>query len=171
MVNCEQNCWRLIFSQPLSYTKHDKKFHVQMHQGIFGIRKLLYTLYNMMLAYMIMNRHGEGVLNMEIIVLVLAMHFIVINANFKEIYNDLFKTYIRWFAILGLIFGGILGKTITMPDFILAYLFSLMGGIITYTALKDELPKTSHRAPFHFLAGVICFALLILSVSYYGQTH
>ncbi|NOR81565.1 MAG: hypothetical protein GQ529_12165 [Methyloprofundus sp.] len=52
-----------------------------------------------------------------------------------------------------------------------AYTFALIGGIITYTALKQELPKTSHRAPFHFLAGVVCFTLLILSVPYFGQAH
>mgnify|MGYP000217416860 CR=1 FL=1 len=161
----------LIDTLELNYTNNDKKCHKQVHQSIFGVRKLFYTLYNMMLAYMIMNRHGEGVLNMNIIVIVLAMHFIVINANFKEMYNDLFKRYIRWFAVLGLIFGGILGKTVTVPDFIVAYIFSLLGGVITYTALKEELPKTSHRAPFHFLAGVVCFALLIMSAPYYGQTH
>jgi len=161
----------LIDTLELSYIEQDKRFHERVHQGIFGVRKLLYTFYNMMLAYMIVNRHGEGILHMKIIVTVLAMHFIVINANFKEIYNDLFKRYIRWFAILGLIIGGILGKTVAVPNFILAYLFSLLGGIITYTALKEELPKTSHRAPFHFLAGIVCFSLLILSVPYFAQGH
>ena len=155
----------------LSYTERDKKIHVKIHQSIFGIRKVLYTLYNMMLAYMIVTRQGEGMLNMKIIVLVLSMHFIVLNANFKEVYHELFKTYVRWFAILGLVLGGVLGKTIHLPEFILAYVFALIGGIITYTALKQELPKTSHRAPFHFIAGVVCFALLILSVPYYGQVH
>lgn len=159
----------LIDTLELNYSEHNKRCHVQIHQGIFGLRKLLYTLYNMMLAYMIVNRHNEGLLSMKIIVIVLVMHFIVINANFKEIYNALLQRYIRWFAVLGLIFGGILGKIVTIPDFILAYLFSLIGGIITYTALKEELPKTSHRAPFHFLAGVVCFSLLILSVPYFGQ--
>ena len=161
----------LIDTLELSYTEHDQKCHDQVHQGIFGIRKLLYTFYNMMLAYMIVNRHNEGILSMKIIVVVLVMHFIVINASFKEIYHETFKKYIRWFAVLGLICGGILGKTVTIPDSILAYLFSLIGGIITYTALKEELPKTNHRAPFHFLTGVVCFALLILSVPYFGQSH
>jgi len=155
----------------LSYTEEGKKCHEQVHQSIFGIRKLLYMLYNVMLAYMIVNRHNEGVLSMKIIVLVLSMHFIVLNANFREIYQELFKQYVRWFAVLGLILGGVLAKTVTIPGFILAYVFALIGGIITYTALKQELPKTNHRAPFHFLAGVVCFSLLILSVPYFGQAH
>ena len=161
----------LLDTLELSYTEQSKKCHDQVHQSIFGIRKLLYTFYNMMLAYMIVNRHNEGILSMKIIVLILAMHFIVLNANFREIYKELFKKYIRWFAVLGLILGTVLAKVFTVPDFILAYVFALVGGIITYTALKQELPKTNHRAPFHFLAGVVCFSLLILSVPYFGQIH
>jgi len=142
-----------------------------VHQGIFGIRKLLYTLYNMMLAFMIVNRQHESMLSMKIIIVVLAMHFIVLNASFKEIYHERFKIYIRWFAVLGLIVGAALAKAVTIPGYIFAYTFALIGGVITYTALKQELPKTNHRAPFHFLAGVVCFTLLILSVPYFGQAH
>ena len=161
----------LLDTLELSYIERDKKCHTHVHQGIFGIRKFLYILYNMMLAYMIVHRHNDGVLTMKIIVMVLSMHFIVINASFKEIYPELFKKYIRWFAILGLVLGGVLARTVKMPDFIVAYLFALIGGIITYTALKQELPKTNHRAPFHFLAGVVSVTLLILSVPYFGQAY
>jgi hypothetical protein len=76
-------------------------------------------LYNMMLAYMLVNRHIEGLISVKIIVLVLSMHFIVLNAYFIEVYNELFKTHVRWFAILGLIIGGVLAKTLTVPDYIL----------------------------------------------------
>ncbi|NOQ15782.1 MAG: hypothetical protein GQ581_01850 [Methyloprofundus sp.] len=161
----------LLDTLEMRYAEHDKQCDRQVHLSIFGIRKLLYTFYNMMLAYMIVNRHTEGVLSMKIIVLVVAMHFIVLNANFKETYHDLFKKYIRWFAVLGLVLGGVLAKAVIIPSFVLAYLFALIGGVITYTALKQELPKTNHRAPFHFLAGIICFTLLILSVPYFGQVH
>lgn len=160
----------LLDTLELNYIESDKKYHRHVHQGIFGIRKLLYLLYNLMLAYMIMHRHTESALSMKIIVIILSMHFIVINANFKEIYPELFKTTIRWFAVLGLIFGGIIGKVMVMPDSIVAYLFALIGGIITYAALKQELPKTHHRAPLHFLAGVVSVTLMILSVPYFGQT-
>ena len=102
----------LLDTLELSYKDHDKKCHTQVHQSIFGMRKLLYTFYNMMLAYMIVNRHNEGVLVMKIIVVVLSMHFIVLNASFIEIYHELFKKYIRWFAVLGLVLGGVLAKTI-----------------------------------------------------------
>lgn len=161
----------LLDSLELNYTEQEKKCHKQVHRGIYVIRKLLYVLYNMMVAYMIVNRHNEGILSMKIIIVVLSMHFIVLNANFKEIYHDLFTKHIRWFAISGLILGAVLGKTIYLPGFVLAYVFALIGGIITYISLKQELPKTNHHSPFHFLAGVVCFSLLILSVPYFSQAH
>jgi len=161
----------LLDTLELSYTEQKKKCHKQIHKSIYVIRKLLYVLYNMMVAYMIVNRHNESILSMKIIIIVLSLHFIVLNANFKEIYHDLFTNHIRWFAIIGLILGAILGKTIILPGFILAYVFSLIGGVITYIALKQELPKTNHHSPFHFLAGIVCFSLLILSIPYFSQTH
>lgn len=88
----------LLDTLELSYTEHEIKYHKQVHLGIFGVRKLLYMLYNMMLAYMIVNRHNDGVLSMKIIVMVLSMHFIVFNAAFKETYHELFKKYICCFG-------------------------------------------------------------------------
>ncbi len=161
----------LLDTLELRYTEHKNQQHKQIHKNIFIIRKLLYMLYNLMVAYMIVNRHSEGVLSMKMIVVVLAMHFIVLNANFRETYPELFKKHIRWFAIIGLVLGAVLGKITALPSFTLSYLFALIGGTLTYIALKQELPKTNHRSPFHFLAGVVCFSLLILSIPYFGQTH
>ena len=146
----------------------DKK---QIYQSIYLVRKLLYTLYNFMVGYMLVNRHSEGILSMKMMVIVLVMHFIVLNANFKEIYPALFRKQIRWFAIFGLVLGAALGLTIVLPDYVLSCLFALIGGTLTYIALKQELPKTNHRSPFHFLLGVICFSVLILSIPYFGQAH
>lgn len=161
----------LLDTLELSYTKHKNKQHKHIHNSIYLTRKLLYMLYNLMVAYMIVNRHSEGALSMKMIVVVLAMHFIVLNANFRETYPELFKRHIRWFAIIGLVLGAVLGMINVLPSFTLSYLFALIGGTLTYIALKQELPKTNHRSPFHFLAGVVCFSLLILSIPYFGQAH
>ena len=161
----------LLDTLEISYAGNESRHHHKIHHSIFVKKTLVYIFYNAMLAYIIIRRPGEGLMNMKLIVVALSMHFIVINANFKDNYNALFIKYIRWFAVLGLISGAILGKTMDLPHYILAYLFALIGGIITYIALKEELPKTNHRAPFHFLSGVVCYALLALAIPYVGHMH
>ena len=161
----------LLDTLELNYVENQSKHHRRVHYGIFAKKTGLYIFYNAMLAYMIVRRHGEGVLNMKLIVVALSLHFIVINANFIELYETLFIKYTRWFAALGLLVGAIIGATLNLSGYILPYLFALIGGMITYIALKEELPKTRHRAPFHFLSGVALYALLTLAIPYYGNMH
>lgn len=158
----------LLDTIELNYAEQHPGIQRKIHHSVFTIKNLQYVFYNIMIGYMIINRRGEGLLHMEFIILAIAVHFIVMNATFREDYKELFAKYTRWLAVLGLVIGTIIGILMDMPDNLLAYLFSFIGGIITYTALKEELPKTSHRAPFHFLAGVALYTLLILAIPYIG---
>ncbi len=161
----------LLDTLELNFHHHKTKHQQPINNSIYLIRKLLYLFYNLMMAYMIVNRYSENMFSIKIIVVVLSMHFIVLNTNFRAIYPELFKKQIRWFAIIGLILGGSFGLITALPEVILAYLFSFIGGTLTYIALKQEPPKTQHRSPFHFLAGIICFLVLILAIPYLGKIH
>ncbi len=99
------------------------------------------------------------------------LHFIIINIRVHERFGELFEKYMRWPAAGGLVIGWILGVTIDLPDAVIVTVFSLIGGMITYIALKSELPQTGHKAPFHFLAGALIYALVVLAIPYFGLSH
>ncbi len=147
---------------------------VQQHKHnmpLFSLRCILYILYNIMIAYIITQRPGVGLINITLIALALMLHFMVINVSAHEKYGTLFEKYMRWPAAIGLISGWVLGLMIDLPEIITVTVFSVIGGMITYVALKRELPQTGHRAPFHFLAGAVIYAFIVLAIPYFGMSH
>lgn len=152
----------------------EKSNPLQQHKyytPFFVLRSVLYVLYNIMIAYIITQRPGEGIINITLIAIALMFHFIVINVRGHEKYGKLFERYMRWPAAGGLIIGWVLGILINIPDVITLTVFSLIGGMITYIALKSELPQTEHRAPFHFLTGVAIYAIIALAIPFFGRSH
>jgi len=143
------------------------KYHIHL----FSTRTFLYLLYNVMIAFIITQRPGEGLINIMLITIALMLHFIVLNASFQETYEELQDRFIRWFATSGLLIGWLLGIMIEVPVSITATIFSLIGGMITYVALKSELPQTKHKAPFHFLAGAFLYACIALAIPFFGLSH
>ncbi len=139
------------------------------YMQLFAVRAILYILYNIMIAYIITQRPGEGIINITLIAIALMLHFIVVNIRALETYGKLFGKYLRWPAAGGLLLGWILGITVELPETIIVTTFSLIGGMITYIALKSELPQTKHRAPFHFLAGAVIYAVIVLAIPYFGH--
>jgi hypothetical protein len=138
---------------------------------IFILRGFFYVLYNIMIAYIITQRPGEGIVNITLISVALLLHFIVINNRGLEAYGKIFVRYIRWPAVTGLLSGWILGIVTDLPDELVVTVFSMIGGMITYVALKSELPQTKHKAPFHFFAGALLYAIIVLAIPYFGLSN
>lgn len=138
---------------------------------LFSTRTILYCLYNIMISYIVTERPGEGLLNIALITIALMLHFIVINVRGHEKYGELFSRYMRWPAAGGLIVGWVLGIIVDIPDAITVTIFSTIGGMITYIALKSELPETNYRAPYHFLAGAFIYTIISLAIPYFGLSH
>jgi hypothetical protein len=141
------------------------------YMPLFSLRCLLYFLYNIMIAYIITQRPGEGIINITLIAIALMLNVVVINTRAREAYGELFDRYIRWPAAVSLLLGWTLGVTFDLPDRLTVTVFSLIGGMITYVALKSELPQKGHKAPLHFFAGAIIYALVVLAIPFFGLSH
>lgn len=135
---------------------------------VFFIRQLLYLLYNILVGYMVTQRPGDGTINLVLIIFGLTLHFIVFNLRIAESNSDLYHKYIRWIISAGLFLGWGMGTAFNIPMAVEVTLFSFIGGIITYIALKVECSHTQNRAPFHFMAGVLLYTLIILAIPYFG---
>ena len=138
---------------------------------LFLCRTILYVTYNIMIAYVITQRPGQGLINISLISMALMFHFIVINVHAHKKYGDFFNKYMRWSAAGGLAAGWCLGMLADFPDVLIMTAFSLIGGMTTYIALKNELPRTKHRAPYHFATGAVIYALIALAIPYFGYSN
>lgn len=147
--------------------KHILKRH-KYSKLFFIIKAFLYLLYNIMIAYIITQRPGEGLINILLISVGLLMHFIIFNIKFYEVYGDLYHKFIRWISTTGLLLGWIFAISFSIPKVIEVTIFSFIGGIITYVALKNELEHTKNKAPFHFLAGALIYSIVLFAIPYFG---
>jgi len=136
---------------------------------LFWLRSVLYGLYNLMVAYMITEKPASDLVNLLLIAVALMLHFIVLNTGFIEDYGIYYQKYVRWLAVAGLFLGWILGIFTAQPDEIIATCFAIVGGMITYVALKYELTETENQAPIHFLAGVVLYSLIILTILFFSH--
>lgn len=141
----------------------------QKYMPLFYLRCSLYFVYNIMVAYIVTQRPGSGFFNITLITIALTMHFFVVNVSAKEKNGELFDRYIRWPATIGLLLGWALGILVDLPEIITVTVFSLIGGMITYIALKSELPQTRHKAPYHFFSGALIYALIVLAIPFFGH--
>jgi hypothetical protein len=157
-----------IESKPGEGESEKSSLQYEHYMKLFWIKAGFYGLYNLMVAYIITRRHGEGFLNILLISIGLMFHFVVVNTRFIEMYDEFFQKYVRWVAVAGLLLGWLLGAAVKLPDATVATTFAFIGGMITYVALKSELAETGNKAPFHFLAGALVFALIILAIPFFG---
>ena len=153
------------FRHPDSHKLQQHKHYMQF----FTVKVFFYFLYNVMIAYLITTRPGQGFMNLTLIVAAVTMHFVVFNTTIREVYESLYDIVVRWVASAGLMIGWILGVTTLFPELLIMTVFSFVGGMITYVALKHELPETKHKAPFHFLAGTLLYALIVLAIPFFGR--
>jgi hypothetical protein len=163
----------LLNSIDSRFSEEDSMIVSQQHKHymkLFWTRAVLYGLYNLMVAYIITRRHGEGYLNTLLIAVGLMFHFLVVNIRFSEMYIEFFQKYVRWLAVTGLFLGWIFGVAVKLSDGIISTTFAVIGGMVTYVALKSELSETENQAPYYFLAGVIVYSLIILAIPFFGSS-
>lgn len=160
----------LLNSIDSRYSEEGSQQH-KHYMKLFWTRAALYWLYNLMIAYIITQRHGEGFLNTLLIAVGLMFHFMVVNIRFAEKYHDFFQRYVRWLAVAGLFLGWLLGVAAKLPAAFISTTFAVIGGMITYVALKSELSETENQAPYYFLAGAVVYSLLILAIPFFGISN
>jgi hypothetical protein len=160
----------LLNSIDSRFSEEDSRVLSQHHHymKLFWTRAALYGVYNILVAYIVTQRHGEGFLNNLFIAVALIFHFVVINIKFREMYFEFYQKYVSWLAVAGLFLGWILGVAVKLPDAIVSTTFAFIGGMITYVALKSELSETENQAPYYFLAGAFIYSLLILAILFFG---
>ena len=151
------------------YKESHLVFHNTHFKHVFFTELLVYLLYNILVAYMVTQRPGDGIISLILITFGLTLHFIVYNLRVAESYGDLYNKYFRWLTSAGLFLGWGLGVAVNIPMVVEVTLFSFVGGVITYIALKVECSHTENRAPFFFMAGILLYTLITLAVPYFGH--
>ncbi|MBV0924661.1 hypothetical protein KTS45_10675 [Halomicroarcula limicola] len=132
--------------------------------GVFWVHIGTFTLYNVLIGYLLLHREESGVASLAIFFVAMALHFFVNDYGLREYHGSAYRRYGRW-ALAAAVFAGLgLGYVVEVSELLLAVLFALLAGGIVLNVIKEELPAERKSRFWAFLAGVVGYTALLLSI-------
>lgn len=136
----------------------------QPKKGAFWLHISFFSFYNGLIGYLLIHRDSEGLLNLILYVIAMALHFIVVDYGLRTHHKDTYNRIGRWILALSVLIGWGIGVITEIPQAALALLFAFLSGGIVLNVLKEELPEDRESSSWAFSIGAIGYVALLLSV-------
>ncbi len=146
-----------------SRKRHRKTTHEDVtSRRMFWISTVVFTLYNALVGYLMLQRSYVGWHDVALFTLAMALHFFVNDYGLHEHHKHYYARIGRWIIAAGVPLGGVAGMASVIPPSLLSLLVAFLTGGIILNVLKEELPaeRESRFAPF--LLGAIGYAALLV---------
>jgi hypothetical protein len=131
--------------------------------GIFWLYIAVFSLYNMVIGYMIvMELRIEGLIALFIGCFALGMHFLVIDHHLRREYQRDYDRIVRWLFSAGILIGCGVGAAFPLSELAFARIFAFVGGGIIMITLNEEVPSEHQGRFWAFVLGIIVFTALLL---------
>jgi hypothetical protein len=129
-----------------------------------------YLLFNFFVGASLSDSNNPEIQPLFLFTIAMGMHYFIADHNTNEENGSLYNQKGRWFLVLALFLGYIVGYLISIPDTIVAIAVSFISGGVMLNVLRYELPKREQVGYYFFLMGSLIFTLIILTLSYSERT-
>ncbi|WP_100404326.1 hypothetical protein [Bacillus solitudinis] len=136
----------------------------QPKKGAFWLHISSFFLYNGLIGYLLIHRDSEGLLNLVLYVVTMALHFIVVDFGLRTHHKDTYNRIGRWLLALAVLIGWGVGVITEIPESTLALLFAFLSGGIILNVLKEELPEDRESNIWAFALGAFGYVALLLII-------
>ncbi len=134
----------------------------EKENGVFWPHVIIFSLYNLLIGYIFVNREDESSANLIFFFVALALHFFVNDYGLIEHYKEVYIKKGRWILSASVLLGWLVGVLVVVPEiYILSIMAFLAGGIIM-NVLKEELPEEKESRYWAFIGGAISYTVLLL---------
>lgn len=106
----------------------------------FHIHLAAFALYNFLIGYILFHREAEGVLSLALFTTAMGLHFVTTDHGLWIDHRERYRRWGRNVLIGALVAGAVLGALTEVPEWGVAFLFSLLAGDVLLNVLKEELP-------------------------------
>ncbi|GGM26221.1 hypothetical protein GCM10011351_09820 [Paraliobacillus quinghaiensis] len=137
----------------------------QPKKKTFWIHISSFAIYNGLIGYLLIHRDSEGLLNLILYVIAMALHFIVVDYGLRTHHKDIYNRIGRWLLALAVMIGWGIGVITEIPESALALLFAFLSGAIILNVLKEELPEDRESSTWAFSLGAIGYVVLLLTIA------
>lgn len=131
---------------------------------IFWLHMGSFTVYNGLIGYLLVHRLSEGLWNVAVFTLAMALHFFVTDAGLRRHHPELYHNLGRWLLAPVVVAGWLLAQVVDVAEPSLAVIIAFLAGGIILNVAKEELPDDRQSAFLAFLVGIVGYTVLLLGV-------
>lgn len=124
--------------------------------GLWG-----YLLFNFFLGATLSDSNDPEIQPVILFTFAMGMHYFVRDHHATETDPTLWRQKARWFLVLALFAGYIVGHLTHIPDAVVAVMVSFVGGGVLLNALRYELPKQDYRGYLYFIVGALFYTAIL----------
>lgn len=133
--------------------------------GVFWVNVSSFTLYNVLIGYLLLHRIGRGVGNLILFTIAMALHFLVTDHGLYERHGHIYRRIGRWVLVAAVLIGWLISLfEQEIPEAVIAVLTALLAGGVILNVLKEELPRERQSRFLAFAAGAFVYTVILLVV-------
>lgn len=144
------------------YRQNQHKLGNLLSQGIFWLHIGSFSLYNLLIGYLLIHREDAGLESLLFFFMAMALHFFVNDYGLREHHQDAYHRIGRWVLAGAILCGWAIGQATEISQAALAVLFAFLGGGIILNVMKEELPEERQSRFWAFALGAIVYAGLLI---------
>ena len=130
--------------------------------GVFWLHIGSFTLYNLLVGYLLVRRPEQGLLELALFSVAMALHFVVNDFGLREHHKAAYTRSGRWLLAAAVLLGwgfALLGE---VSEATLGLLLAFLAGGVILNVLKEELPAERESRFWPFAFGAAAYAALLL---------
>lgn len=131
---------------------------------VFWLHIVSFGLYNVLVGYLLMHRLEEGLGNLLMFWLAMALHFVVNDHGLRGHHRERYTRIGRWLLAAGVLVGYSVGLVVELRELTIALLIAFLGGGVVLNVLKEELPEERESRFVPFVVGAAAYAALLTAM-------
>lgn len=123
-----------------------------------------YAVYNALIAYLLHERAEEGLAALVLFVVAIGLHFLINDFGLRERHKTHYQKTGRWILVATIGCGALVGAATRVSPLVIELTRALVAGGVILNVLKEELPREAESRFSAFVAGVVAYSLLLLTL-------
>lgn len=131
----------------------------------FWVRMSGYQLFNFFVGASLVDVNDPEIQPLILFTLAMGMHYFVHDHNMLKDDPILYAKYGRYWLVLALIAGYVMGLLMHIPDAVVAIFVAFLAGGVMLNVLRYELPKQESEGDYwYFIFGALLYTILLLAI-------
>ncbi|TFZ01704.1 hypothetical protein EZ242_08920 [Ramlibacter rhizophilus] len=133
-------------------------------QGVYTLHISAFAIYNFAVGVLLATREEGSLGELVLYGVALALHFLVNDYGLRNHHRARYQRHGRWLLAAAVVLGWLTGLFAPLPPLTVEVAVALLAGGIVMNVMKEELPGERESRFSAFLAGVVLYGALLVSV-------